>query len=308
MKVEVLLMEREIAHEFAESLAARDLPEKFFYWSAWATANWLMLLQDPSYDGLRELWKRTAELAADAASHLEGPVSVISYGAGSGWSDRLFMASLLRAGREVRYFPVDASQILLEQACDGAEDDDIDTLGIKADISSPTHLVLAADAAEGGKIFLISGNTLGSFDPLDQIRHIADCMGPQDRLVIDAMLYSTEAVVGHGTDAHRRFAFGPLAALGIGEDDGDVKFECKSDERKSGLWLLTRRFKAAHDLVLKGAGPEVELARGERIYLNFEYLYSPEAFRWVVESRGKLKVLQQIDSPDGRFLSMVCSR
>jgi uncharacterized SAM-dependent methyltransferase len=308
MKVEVLLMEREIAHEFAESLAARDLPEKFFYWSAAATANWLMLLQEPWYDDLRELWKHTAERAPSVAGHLEGPVSVISFGAGSGWSDRLFMAALLKAGRELRYFPVDASQILLEQACDGGEDDDIDTLGIKADVSSPTHLVLAADAAEGGKVFLMSGNTLGSFDPLDQIRHVAECMSPQDRLVVDAMLYSPDLAAALDTPAHRRFAFGPLATIGVGEDDGEVKFEWKTDERHSGLWLLTRRFKAERDLVLHGGGPQVELARGERIYLNFEYLYSAEAFQWVVEARGKLNVRERIMSPDGRFAAWICSR
>jgi hypothetical protein len=308
MRVEVLLMEREIAHEFAESLEARDLPEKFFYWSPWATANWLVLLQEPWYDDLRELWKQAAETAAAAARPIEGPLAVVSFGAGSGWSDRLYMAALLKAGRQVSYFPVDASQILLEQACDGAEDDDIDTLGIKADISSPTHLVLASDAAEGGKIFLVAGNTLGSFDPLDQIRHIAECMGANDRLVVDVMLHTEDPVGALDTPARRRFAFGPLAGIGLAEDDGDVKFDCRADERRSGLWLLTRRFKAARDLTIDTGGPRLELARGERISLNFEYLYTREAFRWIVEARGKLQVLEEIASPNGRFLALVCGR
>jgi len=55
---------------------------------------------------------------------------------------------------------VDASQALLEMACAGAEDDDCEALGIKADISSPMHLLLAADVSEAPRLFLMVGNTL----------------------------------------------------------------------------------------------------------------------------------------------------
>ena len=33
MNIEVLLTEAEIADEFAEAMEARDVPEKFFYWT-----------------------------------------------------------------------------------------------------------------------------------------------------------------------------------------------------------------------------------------------------------------------------------
>lgn len=308
MKVEVLLMEREIAQEFVESLEARDLPEKFFYCSPAAAENWLSLLQEPVHDDLRASWRLVAERAAKIAGDLTGPVSVFSFGAGSGWADRLFLAGLLKSGREVRYFPVDASQVLLEEACSSAEDDDIETVGIKADISSPTHLVLASDAVERNKIFLMSGNTLGAFDPMDQIRHIAECLGAGDRLVIDAELYHEGAVAESDTPAYHRFAMAPLLAAGVTEEDGEIKFDCKHDERHEGLWLLTRRFKASRDLSLTLGAHELELARGERISLNFEYLYSAEAFRWIVTHRGKLKIVDEIPGPGGRFLTLVCSR
>jgi hypothetical protein len=301
-------MEREIAQEFIESLEARDLPEKFFYCSPAAAENWLSLLQESMYDDLRENWKQVAERSARVAADLSGPVSVFSFGAGSGWADRLFLAGLLKAGREVRYFPVDASQVLLEEACASAEDDDIETLGIKADISSPTHLVLASDTVERSKIFLMPGNTLGAFDPMDQIRHIAECLGAGDRLVIDAELYHDGLVAEADTPARHRFALAPLVSAGVTEEDGEVKFDCKRDERHAGLWLLTRRFKASHDLSLTVAGHELELARGERISLNFEYRYSAEAFRWIVTDRGKMKIVDEIPGPGGRFLTLVCSR
>ena len=75
--------------------------------------------------------------------------------------------------------------IMLEMASAGAEDEDIETVGIKADISSPMHLVYAADAADPPRLFVFSGNTMGSFDPLAQIRSVAQCLKPGDRLLVD---------------------------------------------------------------------------------------------------------------------------
>ena len=71
----------------------------------------------------------------------------------------------------------------------GADDQDIETVGIKADISSPVHLVYAADAAEAPRLFIMSGNTMGSFDPLAEIRYVSQCMKPEDRLIIDGEIF-----------------------------------------------------------------------------------------------------------------------
>ena len=88
----------------------------------------------------------------------------------------MLLNALKDAGLESAYFPVDASQPMLEIACAAAEDDDIETVGIKADISSPMHLIYAADAAEptfanlrGAGLF--AGISLGKVS-LDDVRAI----------------------------------------------------------------------------------------------------------------------------------------
>jgi len=43
MNIEVLLTETEIAEELAESVEARDLPEKFFYWTPLSINSWKAL-------------------------------------------------------------------------------------------------------------------------------------------------------------------------------------------------------------------------------------------------------------------------
>src|SRR5260370_42527849 len=143
----------------------------------------------------------------------------------------MLIRSLERAGRNVKYLPVDASQTLLELACSAAEDAEIETMGIKADISSPMHLVLASDAAESPKTFLMAGNTLGGFDPLDQVRHLAECMHSSDRLIIDGEIFH-DAVLARSEDpAIRHFALAPLSTERVEQDDGEPHFGHKRDNR-----------------------------------------------------------------------------
>src|SRR5579863_6466936 len=307
MNIEVFLTEAEIAQEFAESIEARDLPEKFFYWFPRSVRAWLDLSQNSVTAGLRQCWETLSEEVPKKISDHGATVSVISFGSGDGAKDRLLLKSLDRAGRSVKYFPVDASQMLLELACSGAEDDEIETMGIKADISSPMHLVLASDAAESPKVLLMAGNTLGGFDPLDQVRHLAECMHSEDRLIIDGEIFH-EAVLTRGEEpAIRRFALAPLATVGVAEDDGELRFEHKRDDRHSGLHLVTRFFRAERDLTL-GLPGEPTLPRGERVFLNFRYAYTPEAFRWLLAKHAGLNVLDQVVSGDGHAVLAVCSR
>src|SRR5580704_17087234 len=110
---------------------------------------------------------------------------------------------------------------MLEMACAGADDDDIETVGIKADISSPVHLVYAADAAEPPRLFILSGNTMGSFDPLAEIRYVAQCMKPEDRLIVDSEIHDGQESMGRRDNpAARKFISTLLANVGIGQDDG----------------------------------------------------------------------------------------
>lgn len=310
MRVEVVLTEADIAQEFAEAMQARDLPEKFFFWSPRSARAWTTLSEEASlYGGLTETWAAIAAEAESLARHFAGRIPVISFGAGDGARDRILMNALKQAACECFYFPVDASQSLLELACAGADDDDFEAVGIKADISSPVHLVYAADAAEPPRLFIMSGNTLGVFDPLAEIRYIAQCLRNDDRLIVDGELYEeSKTMARRDNPAARKFISALLSGVGIGNSDGEVRFDHKRDERHEGLHLVTRHFRSARDLAAIVGGEEVPLERGERIGLNFQYTYTPESFRWLVEQQGGLHIVTEYRSPDGRFLTAVCQK
>jgi len=310
MKVEVVLTEADIAQEFVEAIEARDLPEKFFYWFPRSAAEWMELIGHAElYGGLWRTWKELAATCGDLAQHFKERTPVISFGAGDGARDRLLMDALKKGGCECSYFPVDASQAMLEMACAGAEDADIETVGIKADISSPVHLVYAADAAEPPRLFILSGNTMGSFDPLAEIRYLAQCMKPEDRLIVDGEIHNAQqSMTRRDNPASRKFISTLLANVGISDDDGEIRLSLKRDDRHEGLHLITRSFGAGRDLSATVAGQEIPLQRGERIGMNFQYTYAPEAFRWLLTEHGGLRILSEHQSPDGRFLTAVCRK
>jgi uncharacterized SAM-dependent methyltransferase len=310
MKVEVVLTEADIAHEFAEAIEARDLPEKFFYWFPRSAAEWSKLAEDPDlFGGLWESWKEVCAAVPEIGRQFGGRVPVISFGAGNGARDRLLMGSLVDAGYEPRYFPIDASQTMLEMACAGADDDDLETVGIKADISSPVHLIYAADAAEPPRLFLFCGSTIGSFDPLAEIRYVAQCLKPEDRLIVDGEIYDEAVTMARRDNPKvRRFLSAMLASVGIGPKDGEIRFDHKVDSRQEGLHLITRYFRAANDITATVAGEVTELERGERIGMNFQYTFTPQAFRWLIRDHGGLEIERELPSPDGRFITAICRK
>ncbi len=307
MKIEVVLTEAEIVQELAEAVEGRDLPEKFFYWSPISVRAWLALAAEPGFHDMRQCWKHLASRSAWLLEPFRGAVPVISLGAGEGSVDRLLLDPVRQSGREQKYFPVDASQALLEMACAGGEDLDIETSGIKADISSPMHLVFASDAAESPKLLLMAGNTLGGFDPVDHIRQMAQCLHSGDRLALDAEIYQNDPSA-YESDTIRQFTFAPLAALGVSAEEGEVRLEHKRDERLAGLHVTRAYFRPDRDLRIPVAGHDVLLQRGERIVMNFRYSFTTQAFRLLLEQQGGLKILDEVPSPSGRYLLAVCSR
>jgi uncharacterized SAM-dependent methyltransferase len=310
MRVEVVLTEADIAQEFAEAIEARDLPEKFFFWFPRSAAAWITLVgRAELYGGLWDSWKEIAGTAPAMARHFHGRAPVISFGAGDGLRDRLLMKALKDSGCQPLYFPVDASQTMLEMACGAADDEDLETVGIKADISSPVHLVYAADAAEPPRLFILSGNTMGSFDPLAEIRYVAQCMKPEDRLIIDGEIYDEKLTMERRDNpATRDFLAAMLASVGVGHEDGEIRFDAKIDSRREGLHLITRYFRAARDLSATVAGEEIPLERGERIGMNFQYTYTAEAFRWLLREHGGFTIEHEYLTPDARFLTAVCKK
>jgi hypothetical protein len=130
-----------------------------------------------------------------------------------------------------------------------------------------------------------------------------------DRLIIDGEMHDVQKTMARRDNpAARKFLAALLASVGISDSDGEIRFDHKTDSRHQGLHLITRYFRAARDLSATVAGEEIQLQRGEHVGMNFQYAYTPEAFRWLLHEQGGLEIEREYFSPDARFFTAVCGK
>ena len=310
IQIASLLTEQALADEFVQSLAARRLDEKFFYWFPLSVRAWLALCSDGAYRN----FVRSRSLIAQSRTELAGQtpageIEVLSLGAGQGDKDVLLLEALRGHGRSVRYVPVDASQGLLEIACQSAGDAGFPAQGIKADVARADHLrALAADSRTPPRLVMMLGNTLGAFDPLAMARALRELLRPTDLLLVDGEVYAGgDTVAGYDNPLNRQFAWAPLHSVGIGEADGELRFEVRDDPRLPGLYPLAKYFAPRRDIVARVGGETLALTAGERVEMNHSYKYSADTFTRILADAG-LKVRWRGTSDHGRFLMVLAER
>jgi len=302
--VRSLLTEKDLAAEFLAALAARLLPEKFFYWFPLSVRAWLDLCSDGDYRNYvrsRSLIATSApELAAVAPS---GPLEVLSLGAGQGDKDAILLRALSPGRSDLRYTPVDTSQALLEMAIVEAGAADVRAEGVKADLTSADHLeALRASPDAPPRLVMLIGNTLGAFDAVRYAKTLAGFLREQDLLLVDGELYSgPETLAGYDNPVNRRFAWAPLHAVGIRDEDGELRFETADDPDVPGLYAVTKHFEAGRDTEAMAGGTSLRLAAGERVAMSRSGKYERETFVGILEDAG-LPVRWLGNSEDGDFV------
>jgi len=298
-----LLTENELADEFVAAFQARRFAEKFFYWFPLSVRAWLALCSDGAYRNYVRSRSLVARSADDLARRVRpGPLEVLSLGSGQGDKDLLLMNALRQHGVRVSYVPVDTSQALLELACQGAMGAGLPAQGIKADFTRPDHLAaLAPDPETPPRLVLLLGNTLGAFDPLAEARELRTLLRPHDLLIVDGEIYAAQqTVAGYDNPLNRRFAWAPLVAVGITEQDGKLVFEDQVDARLPGLHPLAKHFRATRDVAVRLGGESLTLSAGERIDMNQSYKYAADTFLRILADAG-LAVRWRGSSDDARF-------
>jgi uncharacterized SAM-dependent methyltransferase len=305
LHIDVLLSENQLAQEFLAALNRHELPEKFFYWFPTSVRAWLNLCSDSAYRNFMRSQTLLQTYAAAVASHLpQGNIAVVSLGAGQGIKDMLVLEQLRASGRTPHYVPFDASQALLEMACELAGDSGFSCRGVKADLANARHLAAVNELHPAApRLVMILGNTLGAFDPPDYCARLARLLRPQDHLLVDGEIFNATATMsGYDNPLNRQFAFGPLRSLGLTEpEDGELRFESDVDGRKPGLYRVRKHFLAARDLALLIAGETIRWRAGERIEMNWSYKYAHETFLALLREGGMSPVAQYL-SEDERFL------
>ena len=311
IQIDVLLSEDQIAQEFLDALENHDLPEKFFYWFPLSIRAWINLCGDGAYRNYVRSHSVLQNHAAEIVSMLPSePIELISLGAGQGTKDFLIMEHLQKQGKYLNYRPVDASQGLLEIACQSAKEKNFACRGLKADLNNDSHLTeMQAILDEKPRLIMILGNTLGAFDPLKFATKLDNIMRPQDFLILDGELFNeTDTLAGYDNPINRQFAFGPLSSVGLSEpNDGRLHIQTDIDNRQAGLYRIRKHFQASRDLKIMLAGETVQILSDTNIEMSWSYKYDRDALTGLITSSG-MQLAAEYLSTDKRFLTLLVKK
>ena len=311
IQIDILLSEDQIAQEFMDALERHDLPEKFFYWFPLSIRAWINLCGDGAYRNYVRSHSVLQNHAAEIVSMLPSePIELISLGAGQGTKDFLIMEHLQKQGKYLNYRPVDASQGLLEIACQSAKDKNFACRGLKADLNNDSHLTeMQAILDEKPRLIMMLGNTLGAFDPLKFASKLDNIMRPQDFLILDGELFNqTDTLAGYDNPINRQFAFGPLSSVGLSEpNDGRLHIKTDVDNRQAGLYRIRKHFQASRDLKIMLAGETVQILSDTNIEMSWSYKYDRDALTGLITSSG-MQLAAEYLSTDKRFLTLLVKK
>ncbi|MGH9603913.1 MAG: L-histidine N(alpha)-methyltransferase, partial [Terriglobales bacterium] len=295
----VLLREEEIARQFALALDRRHLDEQFFYWLPLSVQTWVELCRGTEYRNANralKLVEKTAPLLAEHWSHCD---ALISIGCGEGSKDRPLLQAFAARGRKLAYVAADFSQGLLELALASNRDVAGEVRGVKLDVFRDDHL---SALPPGGRasIYTVLGNTLGAFDAAQFPARLRRLLRPEDRVLFDGELFAGEETLrGYDNPVNRRFAFAPLAGIGISDADGELRFELRTGT--NGVHEVTKYFVAARDLQIQAGGRTIAIAVGEKLRMSSSIKYDRRTFKDLI-TRGGFRMEHLETSEDGRFL------
>ena len=220
------------------------------------------------------------------------------------------MEHLQKQGKYLNYRPVDASQGLLEIACQSAKDKNFACRGIKADLNNDSHLKeIEKISDDRPRLIMILGNTLGAFDPMKFTAKLDKIMRPEDFIILDGEIFNqTDTLAGYDNPINRQFAFGPLSSVGLSEpNDGRLHIQTDIDNRQSGLYRIRKHFRASRDLKIMLAGETVQIQSDTNIEMSWSYKYDRDALKGLITSSGMQLVAEYL-STDKRFLTLLVKK
>ena len=304
LTIRVRLTEQQIASEFQAALAGRYLDEKFFYWLPDSVRAWVQLCSSTDYRNANRAIQALEVALPWLSNNWKQAGCWCGLGCGEGSKDVVALTSFAGSGVRLNYIGVDYSQPLLELALDAARPVAAQVEGCKLDIFDDAHL---GSLRPNGPpcIFATLGNTLGAFGPQDFPRRLRELMRPQDRALFDGEVFAGESTLrGYDNPQNRRFAWGPLTALGISENDGDLIFEPR--DRNNGLYEVAKYFVASRSFEIRFGGQSFPLREAEKIRMSSSIKYARETFFQCIKAGG-FHIEHDSASRDGNFLLAACA-
>jgi uncharacterized SAM-dependent methyltransferase len=303
-----LLREQEIAEQFQQAFRERYLPEHLFYWMPNSVQAWVDLCRSAAYRNASRAIE-VLSIAATDLSGLDGIRALCGIGCGEGSKDGILLKAFAAKANPVHYVAGDFSQSLLELAADHVKDSAASVFGCKLDIFRDEHLAALVEAVhtfKGRALFTVLGNTLGAFGPGAFSRRLRECMRHQDYFVFDGEIFSEQTLSGYDNPVNRRFAWAPLAAVGITEQDGDLDFS--ASPAGDGFLAVHKRFTASRDLRIVWGSNVLEIPSGATLQMSSSLKYASPATLFDAVTDAGFRIHSEWRSHDAHFVLACATR
>jgi uncharacterized SAM-dependent methyltransferase len=221
-------------------------------------AAWCDLCNAPAYRNANRALNLLRREAPRLLQIAHNATVVCGVGCGEGSKDEVLLRGFASQKRRADYVAADFSQALIERALDRCAPHARQQIGVKLDVFLEEHLAALAKLAQltpdGSITYTVLGNTLGAFNPHDFPRRLWKTMRPTDYALVDGEIFAgAETLAGYDHPDNRRFAFAPLAALGLEEPrDGALHFELRAGS--DGVHEVVKYFEPARDLRIRYGG------------------------------------------------------
>jgi len=299
----VLLREQQIANQLRKAFEQRYLPEHLFYWLPSSVQAWVDLCRSEEYKNANRALEVLRVAAPELVSQVPNTATICGLGCGEGSKDHILLQGFASVGRKLNYIAADFSQALLELAADHVDDVVASVLGCKLDVFNDWHLSAITGATqtfEGPALYSVLGNTLGAFDPRTFPARIRQDIAVHDRFLFDGEIFSGSTLAGYDNPTNRRFAWGPLAGVGITDNDGKLEFS--TAPAGNGIVAVTKHFIANRDLRINIGGEAIEIRSGETLRMSSSIKYTNEAALLGFVEAGGFRIEHQWRSRDGHFV------
>lgn len=284
-----------IADDVREGLARspKALPPRLFY-DAEGSALFEQITRLPEYY-LTRTETEILEAHAEEMAALVGPQgTLVELGAGTAKKTQILVRALLRRQLQVRYIPIDISQVALEQAKRSLELES-DFVKVSPRVGALEDLAFLQEVAPP-RLVLYIGSSIGNLEEDEAVhllRSIRENSSAGDHLLLGADLAKDPRVLlpayndAQGVTA--RFNKNVLARINR-ELDGEFDLqsfrhvaEWNPDASRIEMYLVSERAQAVRIAAL---GRTFRFSPQERIHTENSYKYTSESIRGILEAGG----------------------
>lgn len=303
-----------VRRELVESLRVRKVNHKFHYDSVKQAQKWLAV--HAAYSPVqqdakaRAIYDRMFE-AVGRILRREEALDLIGLGCGSGHKEAILIRAWARNPGVRRYFPCDVSVALVLMAREAAlkECPALECRPIAVDLAGAPDLTMEFDGVEGARRVVTFFGMIPNFEPAGILPILAASLRRDDVLLMSANLAPGEdygvglekVLPQYANGLTEEWLMTFLKDLGIGSDDGDIRFGIE-EVPGNRLRRIVASFEFARNRVIEIGSDAVAFMRGERIRLFFSYRYTPELLRECLSGYGIAIREQWCTDEEGVFL------